>query len=204
MADIVFSLDLGNVPPAFAVDDSPDAALAQSVSDRELRRALDRRGIQRAHLTNIIGGQVCSVMGTPNWPSSLTGHVGQVRSLIAQEQVIGTDAWRVVATVADEQTCGDRAVGKSPCNPMRAVSPVLPVSIAGSTAAPDPTPITLLDLRPEIGAVGDPGSPPVACTGASTKPLSVTGIRQVPPSTLFAISRNRPAIRHDRSIPQDE
>lgn len=87
---------------------------------------------------------------------ALRDHVGHVVVGRAQPQMLGSDAWRVIATVQDEHAIGDGAVGQQPRPTMspRFPSPVIaplddPVRLSVTVARPDPAIVTTFDLRPE-------------------------------------------------------
>jgi hypothetical protein len=105
-------------------------------------------------------------------------HVSRIVCRRSQEQVIGPDAWRVVAVVTDEHAIRDRAVGQLPYNAVRHVGLMgananRPVPEGRRGAGPHPTPLRSLDLFPEAVSQGAPlnaaAGDSSACLGAEAR-----------------------------------
>ena len=85
--------------------------------------------------------------------SALRNHIARVLSGGAQEKMIGIDAEAVIAGVAHEQPLRDRTVRQRVGDTMRSlllcVNRGRSVAVLADAAAPQPTPVGLLDFRPE-------------------------------------------------------
>jgi len=106
--------------------------------------------------------------------ASLRGHIGEVLSLSADKEVIGTDTGRVVTVVQNRASRSYRSVLQLPCDAVRSVATERAVSLLCSRTRPQPAPIATLNVLPEsirgcapstqgslsIGAVIDPGGAP--------------------------------------------
>jgi hypothetical protein len=115
-------------------------------------RAAETEHLEHLGLAELRGG---AFFTATNSCASLAVHVAHIFSLRADEEMVGADAGRVVAAVADDHPGWDRPVDELPSDPVRALHnachrerSILPTK-AGLTARPQPATVGLLDLGPE-------------------------------------------------------
>lgn len=85
--------------------------------------------------------------------ATLADHVHHVAAAVGQEQMRRSNAWWVVARVADVERTGVSTVLEYPCDsvstPCHVTDPELAVSVAGSRTSPQPAFTRSIDLFPE-------------------------------------------------------
>lgn len=146
--------------PAFATDNAADLILADSVLVSERLLADATLSIPPSNVYNLGVGDLRVGVQPPTDVTPLaaqaTLHRGvmHIGPLIAEEQMAGLTAGRVVALVQDEHSLGDRAEVEFPRNAMDADSPASlgslsqdPVTLDGS-ATPTPAGLGLHNLVP--------------------------------------------------------
>lgn len=148
-----------NVFPAVAVDNPLDGRMMQAVlaSDGAGRHAV---GAQSPDVPNGIVGELRTGMGfaleTDTRGPLLPHHVGAVVLWGSEFEVIGPNAPRMIAGMADDHSVGNRAVDEFPRDPMRQQELALSStrsdsSVAGAVgrASPPPASVALFDIAPE-------------------------------------------------------
>lgn len=99
-----------------------------------------------------------------SWPPALFHHVSNIVPARPEEEVVGSYAWRVVATVADPEAAGDVSVGQHPrdavCPPIPWRHPRLPITGRHARPRPNPTASPLANARPKILRIGRRGTAP--------------------------------------------
>ena len=113
--------------------------------------------MESADFYGLTGGEFCgpgSLAGRANDTlASLAPHIGKVVCAGAGEEVVGSDAWRVITVVTDHETRWDGAIAQFPGDSVSDKPSLIPheAAIAGVVSIPDPEPTSfgLMYLSPE-------------------------------------------------------
>ena len=144
------AVDLLDVAPVPSLDKRVNCAPANAEPMCKLANAGPALSVQASDIPNLSLAQNRDADSA----STLFNHVPHVVSLSTKEQMIRSYAGRVVATVKDALSCGNRPpVMHFPRHDVGGVRLSYdfnaPVSVFASTADPQPTRIRFLDLRPK-------------------------------------------------------
>lgn len=133
-----------------------------SLGSRAVARAASALAVARLDVR--VGFVVCVTLGAMSLSglvrthrsdkSALSVAVRHVLGVRAEKQMVGSDAWWIVASVADLDGIGDLAIVDSPRHAMGALQPAVytndAVSVRRSACrSPEPAVVCLLDLFPE-------------------------------------------------------
>lgn len=106
--------------PVRAVDDQIHRAGIDAVFGSQSTVADVSSGMPFTDGDNLLSGQNGPSVPLASGRSPLCGHVGGILGASAQKQMVGIDARRIVAAMADEQAVRDRATVYLPRHPMSA------------------------------------------------------------------------------------
>ena len=149
----------GNPRPRMSLEHRRDGGVCDAVFPRQRAKALPS-GVFAADRAGVIGGDLDARVPVPSPAFSgvcvvpmLSHHVAQVFTLRAKEQMIGSDAQRVVASMAHALTTRNGAVHVEPrqavCAPQLPTMPLLPVSVGAGRFGPDPAFAVATNTVPE-------------------------------------------------------